>query len=137
MKRIKRGRGPSMMSGASSVFAAIFGVIWICAAASMGAPGFFLLFGVLFIVAAVGQAAYHFTNATGDDRFSEFDIVDSAEEGDPADGFFRNKRNEEREQYPERTEAGVQPGEARFCPYCGTPAEDGFLFCSRCGKKLP
>ena len=49
MKSVKPGRGPSMMGGVASVFAVVFGIIWMCGAASMGAPGFFLLFGVAFI----------------------------------------------------------------------------------------
>ena len=48
MKSIKPGRGPSMMSGVASIGAAIFGLIWTIAAASMGA-GPFALFGLVFI----------------------------------------------------------------------------------------
>ena len=82
MKSIKRGRGPSMMQGAGSIFAAVFGVLWTVMAVSMGAPVIFALFGVCFIGIAVVQAVYNFKNASGGERFSEFDIVDSREEGD-------------------------------------------------------
>ena len=34
---------------------------------------------------------------------------------------------------PEAGEAGI----FAYCPYCGAPAEEGFAFCRRCGKKLP
>ena len=26
---------------------------------------------------------------------------------------------------------------SRKCPYCGEPVEEGYKFCSECGKKLP
>ena len=89
MKSIKRGRGPSMMQGAGSVFAALFGVFWTVMAASMGAPAIFALFGVCFIGMAVIQAIYKFKNASSDQRFSEFDIVDSREEGESSGRLFK------------------------------------------------
>ena len=85
MKSIKPGRGPSAMGGIGSAAAALFGVFWTLAAASMGAPVFFVLFGIVFILLGVVQAIYHFRNATGENRYSEFDIVDSDEEPDPLD----------------------------------------------------
>ena len=126
MKSIKRGRGPSAMSAVGSAVAVIFGIFWTLTAASMGAPLFFPLFGVLFIVVGCVQAAYHFKNATGENRWSEFDIVDSGEEPDPLDR-------------PEREEAEPS-GEGidfRFCPYCGARLGGGFTFCGRCGRRLP
>ena len=66
MKSVKPGRGPSMMGGVASVFAVVFGIIWMCGAASMGAPGFFLLFGVAFIGIGVVNAVYSFKNAAGE-----------------------------------------------------------------------
>ena len=30
----------------------------------------------------------------------------------------------------------ARQADAAFCPYCGAPAEEGFAFCRRCGKKL-
>ena len=83
MKSIKPGRGPSMMNAAGAVFAVIFGIIWTIAAAGMGAPFFFPLFGLLFIGMGVMSAVYNFKNATGEERYSTFDIVDSDEEPDP------------------------------------------------------
>ena len=88
MKSVKPGRGPSMMGGIGSIFAAVFGLIWTCGAASMGAPGFFLLFGVVFIGIGVVNAVYSFKNATGENRYSDFDIVDSHEEPDPLNERF-------------------------------------------------
>ena len=83
MKSIKPGRGPSAMGAVGSIFSAIFGIIWTIAAASMGAPVFFWLFGVVFVILGIVQAIYNFKNATGENRYSEFDIVDSTEEPDP------------------------------------------------------
>lgn len=88
MKSVKPGRGPSMMGGVASVFAVVFGIIWMCGAASMGAPGFFLLFGVAFIGIGVVNAVYSFKNAAGENRYSAYDIVDSDEEPDPLDERF-------------------------------------------------
>ncbi len=82
MKSIKPGRGPSMMGGLGSIFAGVFGVIWTMAAVQMGA-GIFALFGVVFILFAVLQAVYQFKNATGENRYSEFDITEDGEEPDP------------------------------------------------------
>ena len=54
--------GPGAAVGGA--FAAIFGVIWIGFAASIGAPGFFLLFGVVFIVFALVGTATSASKAT-------------------------------------------------------------------------
>lgn len=63
MRSIKRGRGPSMMGGISSIFVAIFGVIWTLFASQTGSI-LFMLFGVVFVVQAIVQAVYNFKNAT-------------------------------------------------------------------------
>lgn len=124
MKSIKRGRGPSMMGGFSSIFAVIFGVIWTILAVSGGA-GLFALFGVVFIAFAVVQAVYSFKNATGDNRFSEFDITDDGEEPDPFNVRFGQKYNAEQGQEV-----------TNYCPYCGAKVEDDYLYCRKCGRKL-
>lgn len=130
MKSIKPGRGPSAMGAVGSIFSAIFGIIWTIAAASMGVPVFFWLFGVVFVILGIVQAIYNFKNATGENRYSEFDIVDSAEEPDP----LAQKLGLEREN-PE-SEAG-EAGDFRYCPYCGARLGSGFTFCGKCGKRLP
>ena len=127
MKSVKPGRGPSMMSGISGIFVAIFGVIGIAVAVNIGAPFFFPLFGVVFVILAVVQVIYDFQNATGKNRHSVFDIVDENEEPDP----WAPDCN------PPSSPAPAQPAAARYCPYCGAPTEDGFSFCTKCGKKLP
>ena len=131
MRSIKPGRGPSMMGGISSIFAALFGVLWTVIAWSGGA-GFFALFGIIFIVMALVQAWYNFHNATNDDRFSSFDIVDSHEEMDPLDPRNTARQNEQ--------SCSVRPSGStdspRFCPYCGTPLQEDYSFCPECGKKI-
>ena len=127
MKSIKRGRGPSFMGGVGNIFACLFGIFWTFSAYSMGAPLPFCAFGVLFIGIAVVSAVYNFRNATGKNRYSEFDIVDHTEEEDPLNGFFGAA--------PSSADGGVK--ESRFCPYCGSPAADNFEFCNQCGRKLP
>lgn len=138
MKHIKPGRGPSRLGGVMSVLMALFGVLWICAVADSGG-GWLALFGVVFVGIAVVNAVYSFRNARRRNRYSTFDIVDSAEEPDPLDpssagqGGVAPYRTD-----PDSAESGsAKPGSARFCPYCGRRAAPDHVFCSNCGKKLP
>ncbi len=126
MKSIKPGRGPSMMGGISSIIAVIFGIFWTCAAASF-AP-FMAIFGILFIVLAAVSVVYNFKNATGENRYSTYDIVDSEEERDPLNERFGRKTTASEKQDTDG---------AKFCPYCGTALQEDFRFCTNCGKKLP
>ena len=128
MKSVKPGRGPSMMGGVASVFAVVFGIIWMCGAASMGAPGFFLLFGVAFIGIGVVNAVYSFKNAAGENRYSAYDIVDSDEEPDPLNARFGDVS---------QGGPAVGGGDFRFCPYCGAKLGSDFTYCGKCGRKLP
>ena len=131
MKSVKPGRGPSAMGAMGSVIAVVFGIFWTILAASMGAPFFFPIFGVIFIIMGIVQAVYHFKNATGENRYSAFDIVDSAEEPDPWDRRFGPDWGTEDQ--PD----GAESGDFRFCPYCGARLGSGFTFCGKCGKRLP
>lgn len=126
MKSIKPGRGPSAMNAMGSVVAVVFGVIWTAMAAAMGAPFFFPLFGVVFIIMGIVQAVYHFKNATGKDRFSQWDITENGEESDPLNDYFGQQQ--------EPTESKTGDG---FCPYCGAAVEGGYRFCPKCGRELP
>jgi hypothetical protein len=123
MKSIKPGRGPSMMGGIAGIFACLFGVFWTIMAVQMGAPFFFPIFGVFFVIMGIANTIYNFKNATGKNRHSVYDIVDSREEPDPW---------ETRHDSPDADLSGTN-----FCPYCGAPVETGFEFCAKCGKKLP
>ena len=131
MKSIKPGRGSSMMGGIGSVAAVLFGIIWTFAAASMGAPVFFPLFGLVFIGVGIANAVYAFKNATGENRYSAFDIVDSDEESDPLNERFSGQTASKADRQP------GEPGEFAYCPYCGAKLGEGFAFCGKCGKALP
>ena len=128
MKSVKPGRGPSAMGAVGSVIAVIFGIFWTITAASMGAPFFFPLFGVLFIILGIVQAVYHFKNATGENRYSSFDIVESGEEPDPLNIRFGDTP---------QGDSGPDSGDFRFCPYCGAKLGADFTYCGKCGRKLP
>ena len=129
MRSIKPGRGPFMMGGVGSVFAALFGVVWTITAISSGAPVFFGLFGLFFIGMAIAQAIYNFKNASGKNRYSSFDITEDGEEPDPLDIRFSD--------HGDKQDRQSDPAASSFCPYCGTPAREGYAYCRRCGKKLP
>ena len=124
MKSVKPGRGPSMMGGIYSVFAAVFGVVWTALA-----PGAMKLFGICFILLAIVQAAYHFRNAAANKRFSLYDITEQEEEKDPLQAYMDQTAQEDG-----RREAG---GSGGFCPYCGAKADASYVYCRVCGKKLP
>ena len=128
MKSVKPGRGPSAMGAVGSVIVVIFGIFWTITAASMGAPFFFPLFGVLFVILGIVQAVYHFKNATGENRYSSFDIVEDGEEPDPLNQHF----GETLQNAPE-----TDSGDFRFCPYCGAKLSADFTYCGKCGRKLP
>lgn len=127
MKSIKPGRGPSAMGAFGSAIAVIFGIFWTITAMSAGAPGFFPLFGVLFIIMGIAQAVYNFKNATGENRYSSFDIVEDGEEPDPLDRLCG--------EIP--PPSGQGSGTFRFCPYCGAKLGAEFAYCGKCGQKLP
>lgn len=114
VKSIKRGRGPSGMSALVGIFVALFGVFWTVLALSMGA-WFMVPFGVIFIIIAVVNVVYNAKNATGENRYSEFDIVDSEEEADPLDKKYGAKSRERESEKKNET--------PKFCPYCGAPAK--------------
>ena len=134
MKSIKPGRGPSMMGAVGSICSALFGVIWTLAAVSMGAPFFFPLFGLIFIGLGISSAIYNFKNATGENRYSSFDIVDAQEEPDPLNQRFGSSNNSFDETI--FTQAG-DGADLSFCPYCGAKLGEDFAFCGKCGRQLP
>lgn len=128
MKSVKPGRGPSFMSAVVGIFVAVFGVAWTIMAVSAGA-GFMGIFGLIFVAIAIIQVIYNFKNATGKNRYSEFDITEDDEEVDPWNQRFGERKDEIEEL--DKCKRG------NFCPYCGAEIESDFSFCQRCGKKLP
>ncbi|MBQ8752884.1 MAG: zinc ribbon domain-containing protein [Clostridia bacterium] len=125
MKSIKPGRGPSMMGGIAGIFMIGFGILWTVITAQ--GSGIFALFGVLWTGIAVVMTVYNFRNATGKNRYSQFDITEGDEEPDPLNERFGESREPEK--------AGEE-SDSRFCPYCGTPVHKDFSYCNSCGKKL-
>ena len=133
---VKPGRTRSAQGVAGGVFGIVFGIIWTIAAMSMGAPWFFGLFGVCFVAMAGYNTYINYKNATSQNRYSEFEIVDINDEPDPWDNKFRDD-NQEINTKQDCEQCATDKGVTNFCPYCGTAAEENFEFCRSCGKKLP
>lgn len=137
MKSIKRGRAPSMMGGVMSLLIGLFGVAWTIVALRIGG-GFMAVFGLIFVAVAVIQAIYHFRNATGKNRYSEYDITDGQEEPDPLNERFDGAPVAGGPSGPSASAPSASaPSGSLFCPYCGAPVDVNFAFCNRCGKRLP
>jgi len=129
------------MSGVVGIFVALFGVFWTIMAASMGG-GFMAIFGLFFIAIAIMQVVYNFKNATGKNRYSEYDITESNEESDP----FNERFNPDSTYWYNASASSAsstsssntsQSTASKFCPYFGTKVEADYEFCNNCGKKLP
>lgn len=124
MKSIKPGRGPSMMGGIVGIFMVGFGILWTLIAAQ--ASPVFALFGILWTGIAIAMTVYNFKNATGKNRYSQFDITDGNEEPDPLN-----------ERFGSDSVKNAEETDSEFCPYCGNKVEGEYEFCNKCGKKLP
>ncbi len=119
------------MKAIGSIIGIIFGIFWTISVATMGAPVFFPLFGIVFIIMGCANFYYNYKNATGKNRFSEFDIVNKDEEIDPLEKHF-NYTNDKSD-FAKQNES---KGEFNYCPYCGKSLESEFEFCPKCGKKV-
>ena len=119
------------MGMVGSIIGAFFGVFWTVMAAQSGAPGIFVAFGVVFILLAVAGGIYNLVNATGQNRFSEFDIVQSSAEPDP----FAPRRAHPSD--PATTANLEALADGRFCPFCGAALSAEFNYCPKCGKAIP
>lgn len=131
MKSVKPGRGPSFMGGIVGIAVALFGVFWTIMAISMGA-WFMAPFGIIFVVIAIVNTVYNFKNATGKNRYSEFDITDENEEPDPFNERFGGYDYDDAAK-----KRNASSSESKYCPYCGNPVAEEFEYCNICGKKLP
>lgn len=136
MKSIKPGRGPSMMNGIVGIFVALFGLFWTVMAVYIGG-GFMAIFGLIFIAIAIINVIYNFKNATGKNRYSEYDITDGNEEPDPFNERFSGDSKYWYDYSSDSNQNALQNTESKFCPYCGTKVETDYEFCNNCGKKLP
>ena len=135
MKSVKPGRGPSFLGCVVCLFMALFGVLWTVAAFSIdaGLSGvIFSLFGIIFVGFAVVNAIYNFKNATGKNRYSEFDITDGDEE--PVLLFERFGSRSASKPTESKDDKKTKN---KFCPYCGAEVGGDYTFCNSCGKKLP
>jgi len=115
------------MGGVMGIAGALFGVFWTVMAIAGGA-WFMAPFGLIFIGVAVFNAIYNFKNATGKNRYSQYDITDENEELDPWDERFGRNNTDK------QTGSTVN---GRYCPYCGTKNEDDYKYCTDCGRELP
>ncbi len=122
MKHIKPGRGPSMQGGIVGIFMICFGIFWTVVAGSAFPP--FAIFGILWTGIAVVNTVYNFKNATSENRYSKYDIVDSREEPDPLNERFNPNK-------------GMDTADSKYCPYCGVKVGEDYKYCNECGKELP
>ena len=123
MKSIKPGRGPSMMGGIVGIIMICIGVVWTVIAFNAFPP--LGLFGICWTCIAVVTTVYNFKNATGENRYSQFDIVDSDEESDPLN-----------DKYGKKTTESKDGNSKSYCPYCGNKVQNDHKFCNNCGNKL-
>ena len=114
------------MGGIIGIAVALFGVFWTVMTIVVEA-WFMTPFGLIFIVIAIINTVYNFKNATGKNRYSQYDITDEGEESDPWDEKFGTDRDDR----PQSVAA------AKYCPYYGEKAEKDYKFCSSCGRELP
>lgn len=115
------------MGGIVSIGVTLFGLLWTFLVVSSGG-GIFGLFGLIFVGIGIANTVYNFKNATGKNRYSEFDITENGEEPDPWNERFGTPSNADKTVY--------SVGNS-FCPYCGQEVQKDFEFCNNCGRKLP
>ena len=108
------------MSIGVAVFVLVFAIVWMVAAASMGA-GIFAIFGVFFIGVAIAQIVAAINHATGKDSRS-----------------FRKESPEQENRYAKPQDSNTTQNTAQaYCPSCGAKVGSDFVYCGECGRKLP
>lgn len=123
MRSIKPGRGSSLQGAIGSLFAVVFGIVWMVSAAKSGAPTPFVLMGLVFVVIAGSNVIISLMNATGENRFSLYDITEEGEEPDPLEEMLnKNEKTAAQKEEEER------PTETAFCPYCGAKSGERLRF---------
>lgn len=102
MRSIKPGRGSSLQGAIGSLFAVVFGIVWMVSAAKSGAPTPFVLMGLVFVVIAGSNVIISLMNATGENRFSLYDITEEGEEPDPLEEMLNKKEKQQRKKRKKR-----------------------------------
>ena len=119
MKQIKRGRGPSMMSGVRGIVVSVFGIFWTIGALRGGMSAAYWMSGVIFVCVTLGYAVYNFKNASGETRYTEYRVVDENEEAAAQD-----------------QNAETVGAKADACPHCGAKKDETDNYCRNCGKRF-
>ncbi len=136
MKSFKPGRYNSAQGVVVSIFGIVFAIVWIVMAVNMGAPIIFPIFGVGFIIVLITELVKNIHNTTSENRYSEFDIVDSTEEPDPWNEKMNNDYGKE-QHISNGNISNVISNKIVYCPYCGFKIANDFEYCPKCGRKLP
>lgn len=136
MKSFKPGRYNSAQGVVGSIFGIVFAIFWIVMAVNMGAPIIFPIFGIGFIIMLVMELVKNIHNVTNENRYSEFDIVDSSEEQDPWNREMGKKQQIEESSFGDNLYSTIAE-DMVYCPYCGLKIGNDFEYCPKCGKKLP
>lgn len=93
-------------------------------AVSSGAPFIFPVVGVMFSIMMIVNIIKNYINATGDNRYSEFDVVSMEDEPDPWDERFRKITSDNNYEVRENSKSEYTTSDkTEFCPYCGVKAE--------------
>ena len=127
---VKPGRAPSLLGALASLGISIVGVVMLISAFRKG-EAFVILFMVVFCTIAISGLIYNVYNAFERNRFSQYDLVPSAQEPDPLAGALGY----------ENPAASRQPASRRrfpgnHCPFCGAQAAETVDFCPSCGKDI-
>src|SRR5262245_23173102 len=122
---VKPGRVPSLIGAVASIGVGAIGILELLKALDTRDP-YKILFMVVFCFIAFSGAFYRLYNVTQRNRFSNYELVQSAQEPDP----FARALGYETTPAPRRR----FPGE--HCPFCGASAPRTVDLCPSCGKDI-